>query len=128
MSYLVFFFLMMRRPPRSTRTDTLFPYTTLFRSYAAATRSHAAPSLSRWLLQSGLLLSCAYGDDSDHSTRRQHHNDDLRRRRRHPLQEEMAFKNTVRAESSRSAPAHAHYGRSETRDQDRKSTSLNSRH
>src|SRR3546814_8066761 len=28
----VFFFLMRRRPPRSTRTDTLFPYTTLFRS------------------------------------------------------------------------------------------------
>src|SRR3546814_2408079 len=29
---LVVFFLMIRRPPRSTRTDTLFPYTTLFRS------------------------------------------------------------------------------------------------
>src|SRR3546814_14831347 len=29
-----FFFLMIRRPPRSTRTDTLFPYTTLFRSKA----------------------------------------------------------------------------------------------
>src|SRR3546814_8895279 len=29
-----FFFLMIRRPPRSTRTDTLFPYTTLFRSLA----------------------------------------------------------------------------------------------
>src|SRR3546814_10879480 len=28
-------FLMIRRPPRSTRTDTLFPYTTLFRSWAA---------------------------------------------------------------------------------------------
>src|SRR3546814_3345770 len=27
---------MIRRPPRSTRTDTLFPYTTLFRSVAAA--------------------------------------------------------------------------------------------
>src|SRR3546814_17074765 len=29
---LFFFFLMILRPPRSTRTDTLFPYTTLFRS------------------------------------------------------------------------------------------------
>src|SRR6056297_3282666 len=29
---LFFFVLMIRRPPRSTRTDTLFPYTTLFRS------------------------------------------------------------------------------------------------
>src|SRR3546814_2832712 len=30
--FVLFFFLMIRRPPRSTRTDTLFPYTTLFRS------------------------------------------------------------------------------------------------
>src|SRR3546814_16837833 len=30
--YVCVFFLMIRRPPRSTRTDTLFPYTTLFRS------------------------------------------------------------------------------------------------
>src|SRR3546814_1008460 len=30
--FFSFFFLMIRRPPRSTRTDTLFPYTTLFRS------------------------------------------------------------------------------------------------
>src|SRR3546814_18213502 len=29
---LSLFFLLIRRPPRSTRTDTLFPYTTLFRS------------------------------------------------------------------------------------------------
>src|SRR3546814_1248969 len=29
---VIVFFLMIRRPPRSTRTDTLFPYTTLFRS------------------------------------------------------------------------------------------------
>src|SRR3546814_5747107 len=33
---------MIRRPPRSTRTDTLFPYTTLFRSRASAARSVAA--------------------------------------------------------------------------------------
>src|SRR3546814_9769152 len=31
----VLFFLRIRRPPRSTRTDTLFPYTTLFRSIAS---------------------------------------------------------------------------------------------
>src|SRR3546814_11556108 len=35
---------MIRRPPRSTRTDTLFPYTTLFRSIR-----RAAPRLHRWL-------------------------------------------------------------------------------
>src|SRR3546814_10600330 len=32
MIFFVVFFLMIRRPPRSTRTDTLFPYTTLYRS------------------------------------------------------------------------------------------------
>src|SRR3546814_13970212 len=32
------FFLMIRRPPRSTRTDTLFPYTTLFRSLSPLLR------------------------------------------------------------------------------------------
>src|SRR3546814_9133679 len=31
------FFLMIRRPPRSTRTDTLFPYTTRFRSVLGST-------------------------------------------------------------------------------------------
>src|SRR3546814_6619146 len=30
---IYFFFLIRRRPPRAKRTDTLFPYTTLFRSY-----------------------------------------------------------------------------------------------
>src|SRR3546814_15753784 len=41
--FLFFFFLMIRRPPRSTLTDTLFPYTTLFRSEdaAAARPGHA---------------------------------------------------------------------------------------
>src|SRR3546814_1314477 len=57
---MAFFFLMIRRPPRSTRTDTLFPYTTLFRSPAggdtigrdpdSGSRSiafHASPHSSR---------------------------------------------------------------------------------
>src|SRR3546814_16946580 len=39
--FLLYFFLMIRRPPRSTRTDTLFPYTTLFRS----THDVALPAL-----------------------------------------------------------------------------------
>src|SRR3546814_2366878 len=38
----VLFFLMIRRPPRSTRTDTLFPYTTLFRSGYGARRARRA--------------------------------------------------------------------------------------
>src|SRR3546814_17573167 len=36
------FFLMIRRPPRSTRTDTLFPYTTLFRSARRLNRARQA--------------------------------------------------------------------------------------
>src|SRR3546814_13100864 len=40
---LLFFVLMIRRPPRATRTDTLFPYTTLFRSdYATHTPTVSA--------------------------------------------------------------------------------------
>src|SRR3546814_15866366 len=39
-------FLMIRRPPRSTRTDTLFPYTTLFRSQTAAMARHETIALA----------------------------------------------------------------------------------
>src|SRR3546814_17967914 len=45
MSVILFFF-MIRRPPRSTRTDTLFPYTTLFRSPNA----DGIVSKIRWVL------------------------------------------------------------------------------
>src|SRR3546814_18854239 len=41
---------MIRRPPRSTRTDTLFPYTTLF-------RSHAWPAGARGVLRSAIPVS-----------------------------------------------------------------------
>src|SRR3546814_12488654 len=49
------FFLRIRRPPRSTRTDTLFPYTTLFRSdawqrYIREKLSHALSRGSMWFL------------------------------------------------------------------------------
>src|SRR3546814_10046824 len=50
---------MLRRPPRSTRTDTLFPYTTLFRSSARQRRADA--------LHRGVDLSRARrGDEGDH--------------------------------------------------------------
>src|SRR3546814_1421406 len=60
---------MIRRPPRSTRTDTLFPYTTLFRSHSEigaddAERfcldhglSHGDAALVRCLVKSHLLMS-----------------------------------------------------------------------
>src|SRR3546814_17283429 len=41
--FCAFCFLMIRRPPRSTRTDTLFPYTTLFRSRGRPERRIGAP-------------------------------------------------------------------------------------
>src|SRR3546814_2600324 len=48
---MLFFFLMIRRPPRSTRTYTLFPYTTLFRSFTdvlAADEGVGLPAGSGW--------------------------------------------------------------------------------
>src|SRR3546814_21198140 len=44
---LCFFFLMILRPPRSTRTDTLFPYTTLFRSSVYPRLPPAAPAAGK---------------------------------------------------------------------------------
>src|SRR3546814_16997334 len=47
------FFLMIRRPPRSTRTDILFPYTTLFRSPRRTRRAPAPSSASATRRRSG---------------------------------------------------------------------------
>src|SRR3546814_4097208 len=49
MSVFFVFFLMIRRPPISTRTDTLFPYTTLFRS------KRTAPVMIRLAIRSAIL-------------------------------------------------------------------------
>src|SRR3546814_11120264 len=55
-SVSLFFFLMIRRPPRSTRTDTLFPYTTLFRSPRCHSRQGAArPAATAWRRDAGPL-------------------------------------------------------------------------
>src|SRR3546814_4247381 len=45
---------MIRRPPRSTRTDTLFPYTTLFRSHMQTTLGLIAAGLGVALLPSAI--------------------------------------------------------------------------
>src|SRR3546814_6009151 len=42
---------MVRRPPRSTRTDTLFPYTTLFRSLSVATYANWVAKASSLLVE-----------------------------------------------------------------------------
>src|SRR3546814_14915919 len=80
------FFLMIRRPPRSTRTDTLFPYTTLFRSDrlgkradipqhpAISARSIVAVELFYWANAFGQKLvgraSIQQVDDGDDRTQR----------------------------------------------------------
>src|SRR3546814_19970464 len=63
------FFLMNRRPPRSTRTDTLLPYTTLFRSpsgtvvvgHRQAFRTAAAALLRRGLFRGGFFRGRLFG-------------------------------------------------------------------
>src|SRR3546814_9513947 len=62
MSCLCFFFLMIRRPPRSTRTDTLFPYTTLFRSVAASFQTPVLFSIAEDLSKMQIDLSIDEAD------------------------------------------------------------------
>src|SRR3546814_14148357 len=59
---------MIRRPPRSTRTDTLFPYTTLFRSRAAGAARHLR-SVSRQPRALGLPLPPVVSHGSGHVPR-----------------------------------------------------------
>src|SRR3546814_16611636 len=53
--FLCFFFLMIRRPPRSTRTDTLFPYTTLFRSLRAGVQIRTDSPVSELIVEDGIV-------------------------------------------------------------------------
>src|SRR3546814_21127707 len=55
----VLFFLMIRRPPRSTRTDTLFPYTTLFRSTRFSMLPTHSAATGDLLLKRGFYLVMA---------------------------------------------------------------------
>src|SRR3546814_3948760 len=68
---------MVRRPPRSTRTDTLFPYTTLFRSWQAAA-SGASPDRRRVAAQVAIELAGRRG----HRLRKQQIDEALGRRLR----------------------------------------------
>src|SRR3546814_21080110 len=70
--HLVFFFLMIRRPPRSTRTDTLFPYTTLFRSGTDAWSDAIAPWLDAARREGSAWLGLpAFGLGREHQERLQ---------------------------------------------------------
>src|SRR3546814_11559530 len=57
----MFFFLMIRRPPRSTRTDTLFPYTTLFRSLDQ--NSYLVRAFGRLTVKRGLRFELEWKKD-----------------------------------------------------------------
>src|SRR3546814_13862585 len=50
MFYYIFFFLITLRHPRSTRTDTLFPYTTLFRSPFRTAASYTLTTIAMFVL------------------------------------------------------------------------------
>src|SRR3546814_1112592 len=79
-----FLFLMIRRPPRSTRTDTLFPYTTLFRSDRGAGRScgrderGAAPAWRHLVRLVGRRGRTIHRPAHHGARRRLHHRDDRR--------------------------------------------------
>src|SRR3546814_14804187 len=67
----IVFFLMIRRPPRSTRTDTLFPYTTLFRSTGETlTEYHDQKTIARTAFCGNLpfynWLTVRLGSDGNH--------------------------------------------------------------
>src|SRR3546814_11259272 len=90
LSFVLFFFLMIRRPPRSTRTDTLFPYTTLFRS-----RRDLSPVLGDHRLGDDPVS--AGGNDIDPGDVR-HPSDPYRKRR--PCQPQRQDRKSTRLNSS----------------------------
>src|SRR3546814_5317494 len=92
---IICFFLMIRRPPRSTRTDTLFPYTTLFRSHPRV--RHHRPLSGR--LRRGVLRQAArarrHADEEDLAGRLPH----LRRLLRAPGLEGRSEEHTSELQS-----------------------------
>src|SRR3546814_14822361 len=65
----IFFFLMIRRPPRSTRTDTLFPYTTLFRSPRKAVAGWPGSLAARAAAcRDGLAATAAFRRSEEHTS------------------------------------------------------------
>src|SRR3546814_19993694 len=62
------FFLMIRRPPRSTRTDTLFPYTTLFRSIGMLQLGWHWLDPATALLVGVVVAASAFGRSEEHTS------------------------------------------------------------
>src|SRR3546814_7387731 len=71
--FIFLFFLMIRRPPRSTRTDTLFPYTTLFRSSSiSCMRKGSNGGTSDRARRSPFCSSCAFSPSRSCSRSEEH--------------------------------------------------------
>src|SRR3546814_9732016 len=71
---------MIRRPPRSTRTDTLFPYTTLFRSQlrvGVQRGEHPADRCEHREVHGVVLGRPVYGDGGDAELRSEEHTSEL---------------------------------------------------
>src|SRR3546814_20875106 len=71
---IYFVFLLLRRPPRSTRTATLFPYTTLFRSNSLGIQLGAGASHAARLV---LCRPCNYGIQGQGAARSEEHTSEL---------------------------------------------------
>src|SRR3546814_11364398 len=69
--FILVFVVMLPRPPRSTRTDTLFPYTTLFRCSRIRAEANSWPSCRNKLLTHAPAHACftywAKGQEVTHS-------------------------------------------------------------
>src|SRR3546814_4301492 len=91
----LFFFLMIRRPPRSTRTDTLFPYTTLFRSH----RKQGCPEKVHAVLYERVRLRTSSDigvseDDAGHACEAHHIRYLVGQRQDHAANPSSIFSNT----------------------------------
>src|SRR3546814_7945774 len=71
---------MIRRPPRSTRTDTLFPYTTLFRSILSRQRKLCRAPAGRWRFRAAIRSAAdraAKALDARRGSRSEEHTSEL---------------------------------------------------
>src|SRR3546814_1229564 len=113
---------MIRRPPRSTRTDTLFPYTTLFRVDRVDLRVRSADRRAE--------TQAAARDDLPEIALRHAAREDRRHVRFDPRRTTCPHQTAASAEQADRSTTHltAHAVRSRDDPLDRKSTRLNSRH